>query len=155
MQFYIYRLIAMERGIAVVDCSWKRIDDTPLHKAQGSYPRLLPYLVAANPVNYGKPCQLSCAEALCAALYILGRYFSDFSFSDDANELISKFKWGHGFMSLNEVMLKVYASCSSPAEIIRAQSDYLQRLRKEDENRRSSTKYDLPSTSSSSSDSGS
>jgi pre-rRNA-processing protein TSR3 len=114
------------KGIAVVDCSWNRLDDVPFARIRGHAPRLLPWLLAANPVNYGRPCKLSCAEALAAALYIAGR-------KNEALAVMSRFKWGHAFVSLNEELLDRYAACSTAAEVIQAQNDHLQSMREESE----------------------
>jgi pre-rRNA-processing protein TSR3 len=110
------------RGLAVVDCSWNRLDDVPFGRIKGAAPRLLPWLLAANPVNYGKPCKLSCAEALAAALWICGR-------RPDAESVMSCFKWGHSFLSLNEGLLDLYAECATADAVIEAQDEYLERLR--------------------------
>ncbi|XP_057501886.1 uncharacterized protein LOC130785732 [Actinidia eriantha] len=106
------------KGLAVVDCSWARLDDVPFTKLRCAAPRLLPWLVAANPVNYGRPCQLSCVEALSAALIICGEV-------ETANLLLNKFKWGHAFLSLNRELLKAYSKCENSTDIISVQNAWL------------------------------
>lgn len=69
------RDIVRDCGIAVIDCSWNCIDTTKMDKARGAHPRLLPFLIAANPVNYGKPVQLNCAEAIAAGLWSIRSAF--------------------------------------------------------------------------------
>jgi pre-rRNA-processing protein TSR3 len=54
----------------------------------------VPYLIATNPVNYGKPWRLNCVEALAAAFYITG-------FDSYAERLLEPFAWGGSFWSVN------------------------------------------------------
>nr|XP_043631914.1 18S rRNA aminocarboxypropyltransferase [Erigeron canadensis] len=106
------------KGLAVVDCSWARLDDVPFTKLRCPAPRLLPWLVAANPVNYGRPCELSCVEALSAGLIICGEV-------ENGELLLSKFKWGHAFLSLNRELLKAYSKCENSVQIIAVQNSWL------------------------------
>lgn len=111
--------IVQEYGCAVVDCSWARIDEIPFNRMKTPNPRLLPFLVAANPVNYGKPCELSCVEAIAAALTITG-------FKDEAALYLEKFSWGHSFLELNSELLEKYALCKSNEEVIEVQEKFIE-----------------------------
>lgn len=104
--------IVMRDGVAVVECSWARIDDVPFSKIASPHERLrrsilvlhvslvddgllvVPYLLATNPTNYGKPWRLNCVEALAATFYITG-------FDQHAETLLSSFGWGDSFWKVN------------------------------------------------------
>ena len=108
----------LEKGLVGVDCSWKRIDDMQsVFKSRGIN-RSLPYLVATNPVNYGIPTKLSTVEALAAALFIIGE-------SDQAQSILSIFKWGEHFLKLNAEPLQEYAQAETSKEIVEIQKAYL------------------------------
>lgn len=111
------RLLSLQGGITSVDCSWARIDDLPWRSLRGFH-RALPYLVAANPVNYGKPTRLSTAEALAAALYIL-------SFKREAERLLAAFKWGASFLSLNRKLMEAYSEAADSQQVAELQKDFV------------------------------
>jgi len=92
------RGVAVKHGITVIDTSWKSADNSVFHLLKAPFQRRLPRLLAANPVNYGSPNILSSAEALAAALFILG-------FPEQASSILSKFKWGGSFIQLNRELL--------------------------------------------------
>eukprot|EP00088_Acartia_fossae_P071868 TRINITY_DN9967_c0_g1_i14.p1 TRINITY_DN9967_c0_g1~~TRINITY_DN9967_c0_g1_i14.p1 ORF type:complete len:267 (-),score=37.05 TRINITY_DN9967_c0_g1_i14:421-1221(-) len=129
------RDVVAAHGASVIDCSWARIEETPFNKMKSSHPRLLPYLVAANPVNYGKPSKLNCVEALAAAFYITG-------FKDIAKHYLSRFGWGPTFIEINKELLEAYSSCKDSREVIEKQNEFLDKSRKERENERD--EIDLP-----------
>ncbi|WP_178915044.1 DUF367 family protein [Natronomonas gomsonensis] len=105
-------------ALVALDCSWETAE-AEAFKLDGPH-RALPFLVAANPVNYGTPFQLNTVEAFAAALCILGE-------RDHAEELLGKFRWGHTFLELNDEPLRRYADCADSAEVVAVQSEYLDR----------------------------
>ena len=82
--------------------------------------RALPYLVAANPVNFGRPMRLTTVEAFAAALVILGE-------RDRAERALSKFTWGETFLELNAEPLRRYADCEDSGEVVEIQQEYIDR----------------------------
>jgi len=104
------------RSITVLDCSWEVIDTGQV--ASWRVRRALPFLMAANPVNFGKPCKLSSVEALAAAVYILGD-------KERARELLSKVNWGIRFLEVNAEPLELYSCARDSTEVVKIQSDYL------------------------------
>jgi pre-rRNA-processing protein TSR3 len=121
------RDIIIQNGLAVVDCSWAKLEETPFSRMKSTHMRLLPYLVATNPINYGNPCKLSCVEAFAAALYIVGM-------KEIGSKLLSKFKWGHSFFELNEELLEIYSKCQNGAEVVQKQIEFLKNEKKEIDN---------------------
>lgn len=96
------RKIAVAHGITVIDTSWKSPNNSVFHLLKMRFQRRLPTLLATNPVNYGVPDFLSSAEALAAALFIMG-------FQDQAKRILSPFKWGRFFLELNSESLSTLA----------------------------------------------
>ena len=105
------------RGLAAVDCSWIHVDEV-FELSMRGVSRCLPYLIAANPTNYGVPTKLSTVEALAAALYIVG-------FKEKAEQLLSKFKWGPNFIELNRELLDAYARAKNSAEVVELQKSFI------------------------------
>lgn len=111
-------------GAAVVECSWARTKEVQWGKVGGRCERLLPYLVAANTVNYGKPWRLNCAEALAAAFAICGHL-------DWAEQVLEPFSYGAAFLKINAKLLRLYAQCEDEKAIKKTQDEWMERLEKE------------------------
>jgi pre-rRNA-processing protein TSR3 len=107
-------------GLLVLDCSWELLARFPKVRP-GLRHRALPFLVAANPTNFGKAQKLSSAEALAASAYILGE-------GAQAERLMSRFKWGPTFIDINRERLDAYASVGTSAEVVRIQNEMLRML---------------------------
>jgi len=115
--------ILLENGVAVIDCSWVYFDQVKVRSVRQKE-RILPNLLAANPINYGKELKLSCAEALAAAYFCAG-------LEDEAREILSNFKWGPAFFAVNEYRLDRYRGCETGEEMKAREVEVLEELANE------------------------
>lgn len=100
-----------------VDCSW-RLAGSEFCRSFGGIPRRLPPLLAGNPVNYSKTGMLTTAEALSAALIIMG-------WRRQAEDILGRFGWGHTFLELNSGLLREYPLAKSQDDARRIARSYL------------------------------
>jgi pre-rRNA-processing protein TSR3 len=103
-------------GLVAVDCSWEKVDSAFAINLPGSG-RRLPTLLAANPTNYAKQHKLSSLEAMAAALYTTG-------FKELAARLLSVFKWGNTFLTLNHEPLEAYSRAENEEEMTVAEAEF-------------------------------
>jgi pre-rRNA-processing protein TSR3 len=102
--------------LVALDCSWETATEEAF--ALDGRHRALPFLVAANPVNYGTPFRLNTVEAFAGALAILGE-------RDQAATVLEPFPGGETFLKLNAEPLARYADCADSAGVVAVQESYL------------------------------
>lgn len=107
-------------GLVALDCSWAHIEEAYLRADFGRAGphRALPFLLAANPLHYGRPMELTTMEAFAAALVILGE-------PGQARGLLGSYTWGEQFLVLNAEPLEAYAGCRTSGEVVAAQAEFL------------------------------
>ena len=107
-------------GLVVMDLTWTNIDEFPSPK--GTNDRALPYMLASNPINWGRPMELNSAEAVMASLFILGE-------REQAETFLGRFNWAPEFMRLNGELLEEYSSAKDSTEVVRIQNEYIDSIR--------------------------
>ena len=115
-----HALLSERRGALVgLDCSWAHIEASVdnVMKQTRLVPRMLPLLLAANPVNWGKPGRLTTAEALAAVLFLVGR-------KEESQRILGAFRWGQRFFELNGEPLEAYAAATSSEELVALQFEF-------------------------------
>jgi pre-rRNA-processing protein TSR3 len=106
-------------GIVVFDCSWEEVERVfPAIERLDFQHRALPFLLAANSVNFGKPFKLCTVEAFAAALYILGE-------KEQAALILNKFKWGPVFLEMNHEPLEDYSRAKDSTEVVKIQKEFM------------------------------
>jgi pre-rRNA-processing protein TSR3 len=107
-------------GLVVMDLTWTNIDEFP--KLSRTQDRALPYLLASNPINWGRPMELNSAEAVLASLLILGQ-------KEQADSFMGRFNWAPEFVRLNGELLDAYSRASDSTEVVRIQNEYVNSIK--------------------------
>jgi len=110
--------LAEKNCILAVDCSWKNAERSFDFLDKRCNSRALPFVIASNPVNYGKAFKLTTLEAFSAALYILGD-------REKAEKILELYKWSPHFLEMNKEPLERYKNAKNSKEIIEIMNDYL------------------------------
>lgn len=109
---------AKDSGILAVDCSWKNAENSFDYLDKRNHSRALPFVVAANPVNFGKPFKLTTLEAFATSLFI-------FDEVKKAEDILNLYKWGPHFLSLNKEPLEEYRHAKTSKEIVEIMKKYV------------------------------
>ncbi|MEA3458047.1 MAG: DUF367 family protein [Candidatus Thermoplasmatota archaeon] len=109
---------AEKNGMLAVDCSWKNAENSFEYLNKRNYSRALPFVIAVNPVNYGKSLKLTTLEAFAAALYILNE-------TKHAKDILNIYKWGPQFLELNKEPLEDYRKAKDSKEVIKLMMQYI------------------------------
>ncbi len=112
---------AESAGFLVVDGSWNRLSARSRLSDDGESPgrrgsRRLPLLVATNPQHFGRWTQLTTAEALAAAVYLVGRPL-------EAERLLEGLRGGPAFLEINRARLDRFARAASRDEVTVAERE--------------------------------
>ena len=107
-------------GLVVMDLTWTNIDEFP--RLSRTQDRALPYLLASNPINWGRPMELNSAEAVFASLIILGQ-------KEQADSFMGRFNWAPEFVRLNGELLDAYSRASDSTEVVRIQNEYVNSIK--------------------------
>lgn len=116
------REMVLQGGIVVIDCSWIRAGEVFGRRFKGSQ-RKLPALLAGNPTNYSKLGSMSSLEAVSACLYIT-------NFKEQARRILSIYKWGETFLTLNHDPLEDYSTADSLEQVREMEISYFPYLAK-------------------------
>lgn len=118
------RAHARRHGVLAIDCSWNGLSarggfpELAHRSSPGAVSRRLPWLLATNAQHYGRWGQLTTAEALGAALDLLGE-------PQQARTLLEGFAGGESFFTVNAAALERYGRAESSEAVLAAEQSIL------------------------------